>query len=96
MLRHEAKWAQAPEFESRKVGQYYCPKCKLQLLVAYNEHYLPAVTGWYWRIVDGTGKEVESAGNEHVTKYEPDIAALEVVRVEGLKRFDAIPCRRSN
>ena len=93
---HEATWVQVPEFESGTVGQYYCSKCKLELDIGYNQHYIESCIGWHWKIRDSSGQVVDSAGNKHASKYEPDIGALDEIKEEGLRRFDSIPCLRSN
>jgi hypothetical protein len=96
MAGHDAKWTQVPDFDTGAVGQYYCSRCKLLLMVGYNKNENESATGWFWEIHDSVGGMVDSAGNEYVATYEPGIGLLDDVREEGLRRFDAVPCRRSN
>jgi hypothetical protein len=96
MASHDAKWVQAPDLDTGAVGQYYCSRCNLLLVVAYNRHYEESLTGWHWQIEDSDGHIVDSAGNKYATKYEPGIGLFDEVREEGLRRFDSVPCRRSN
>ena len=93
---HEAKWEQQPD-KSDSIGQYYCAKCKLTLQVWYNQNrVVETCTGWYWQIVDGSGRVLDSAGNKYACRYEFDAGALDEVKKESLLRFDRVPCRRSN
>jgi hypothetical protein len=96
MATHEATWAQLPDSATGSIGQYYCGKCKLLLLLAYNQHYVESTTGWHWEIQDANGQVIESAGNKHVSKYELAVVVLDDVREEGLRKFDSLPCQRSN
>jgi hypothetical protein len=96
MTSHDATWAQVPDCDSGAVGQYYCSTCKLQLTIEYQRHYEESLTGWHWQIQDSDGHVVDSAGNKYATKYESGIGLLDEVREEGLRRFDSVPCRRSN
>src|ERR1700723_3153263 len=95
MTSHEATWVQVPDFDTGRVGQYYCSKCRLVLLLAYNKHYIESAMGWHWEIHDGNGQTLESAGNKYVSKYEPAIGVMDDIREEGLRRFDSFPCRRA-
>jgi hypothetical protein len=72
-MAHEATWIQVPDFDTRLVGQYYCSLCKFQLLIAYNQHYEPAATGWHWTIQDSDGRTLDSAGKKHVSNYDPAV-----------------------
>jgi hypothetical protein len=96
MTNHEATWVQVPDFETGSVGQYYCSRCKMHLALGYNRHYVESATGWHWEIRDGNGQIVESAGNKCASKYEPAVGALDDVREEALRRFNFLPCHRSN
>jgi hypothetical protein len=94
MAIHEATWVYLPALETGQCGQYYCSKCKSQLIIAYNKHYIETLTGWHWKIEDSTGQQVDSMGNKHVSKYEPDIQALDEIKEDGLRRFNSLPCCR--
>jgi len=91
MASHEAAWASHPDFETEQYGQYYCSKCKSQLIVGYNKHYIESLVGWHWKIWDSASQEVDSMG-KYASIYEPDINALEEIKEEGLRRFDSLPC----
>jgi hypothetical protein len=73
---------------------YICDSCSLRLLGHYNKHYLENLTGWTWELKrENTGEDVATAGNEHIQTYGgTEETALE----DGLKRFNAEPCRRPN
>ena len=96
MARHEACWAQDPDLDTKNVGQYYCSKCKLRLVVWYNQNYVESATGWYWEIRDSDNQIVDSAGNKYIETYEPAIGLLDDIKEEGLRKFESWPCRRSH
>ena len=93
---HNATWVYVPDYDSQEVGQYYCSTCKLVVELGYNRHYEASATGWHWKIRDSSGQIVDSAGNKHIPKYEPAVGALDEVKDEAIRRFDSIPCLRSN
>ena len=95
-MGHDAKWTQLPDLHTGIVGQYHCSKCRLTLLIGYNRHYEPDLTGWYWNIEDSAGQRIDSAGSKHISKYEQDVEALAEVQEEGLRRFESLACRQSN
>jgi hypothetical protein len=98
-MAHEAEWVQQPTLDRQApIGQYYCPKCKLEMLVSYNQNrVVESCTGSYWEIVDGSGRgRNASAGSTHAAKYEFDVKALDEIKREGLSAFDSFPCLRSN
>ena len=89
-MGHDAKWTKLPNLRTGNVGQYHCSKCRLTLLIGYNRHYEPKLTGWHWKIEDSAGQRIDSAGSKHISKYEQDVEALAEVQEAGLRRFESV------
>jgi hypothetical protein len=75
-----------------KQFDYYCENCALRLRGHYNKHYVESLTGWTWELIrENTGDVLATAGKQPVQSYGgTEKTALE----DGLKQFEAEPCRK--